>query len=139
VRTAFRPHSTATSTAASHLHQRLHLLRRRQAVVDHAAVLVGSLYKRRILIRGQVSPAYDGIASSQIFPSVESEHEMADLGAVVAQLKAERAKLDKAIEALSGVGVNSGGGRRRLSAAARERIAAAQRARWAKFKAKKAK
>ena len=116
-----------------------HLLRRRQAVVDHAAVLVGSLYKRRILIRGQVSPAYDGIASSQIFPSVESEHEMADLGAVVAQLKAERAKLDKAIEALSGVGVNSGGGRRRLSAAARERIAAAQRARWAKFKAKKAK
>jgi hypothetical protein len=100
---------------------------------------VGSLYKRRILIRGQVSPAYDGIASSQIFPSVESEHEMADLGAVVAQLRAERAKLDKAIEALSGVGVNSGGGRRRLSAAARERIAAAQRARWAKFKAKKAK
>ena len=67
---------------------------------------------------------------------------MADLSAVVAQLKAERAKLDKAIEALSGVaGKASGGGRgtRRLSAAARERIAAAQRARWAKFKAKKAK
>jgi hypothetical protein len=66
---------------------------------------------------------------------------MADLGAVVAQLKAERAKLDKAIEALSGVAGKSGGGGRgirRLSAAARERIAAAQRARWAKFKAKKA-
>jgi hypothetical protein len=67
---------------------------------------------------------------------------MANLGAVLAQLKAERAKLDKAIEALSGVAGNSGAGRRgtrRLSAAARERIAAAQRARWAKFKAKKGK
>jgi hypothetical protein len=66
---------------------------------------------------------------------------MADLDAMVAQLKAERAKLDKAIEALSGVaGKSSGGGpgTRRLSAAARARIAAAQRARWAKFKAKKA-
>jgi hypothetical protein len=65
---------------------------------------------------------------------------MADLSAIVAQLKQERAKLDKAIEALSGVARNSvgGGGKRRLSAAARARIAAAQRARWAKFKAKKA-
>ena len=62
------------------------------------------------------------------------------LGAIVAQLNAERAKLDKAIEALSGVAGKSGGGggTRRLSAAARARIAAAQRARWAKFKAKKA-
>lgn len=64
---------------------------------------------------------------------------MADLSAVLAQLKQERAKLDKAIAALSGVaGKPGGGGTRRLSAAARERIAAAQRARWAKFKAKKA-
>ena len=64
---------------------------------------------------------------------------MADLGSVVAQSKAERAKLGKAIAPLSGVaGKPSGGGTRRLSAAARERIAAAQRARWAKFKAKKA-
>jgi len=60
---------------------------------------------------------------------------MTDLGAIVAQLKKERDKLDRAIAALSGVGRN--GGRRKLSAAARERIAAAQRARWAKFKAKK--
>ena len=73
-------------------------------------------------------------------PRYESEHEMADLSAVVAQLKAERAKLDKAIEALSDVAGKSGGrGTRRLSVAARERIAAAQRARWAKFKAKKGK
>ena len=66
---------------------------------------------------------------------------MADLGAIVAQMKAERAKLDRAIEALSGVAGKSGGtgrGTRRLSAAARARIAAAQRARWAKFKARKA-
>jgi hypothetical protein len=60
---------------------------------------------------------------------------MTDLGAIVAQLKQERDKLDRAIAALSGVG--AGGGRRKLSAAARERIAAAQRARWAKYKAKK--
>jgi hypothetical protein len=64
---------------------------------------------------------------------------MADLGAVLAQLKAERAKLDRAIEALGGiVGKSTGDGRRTLSPAARARIAAAQRARWAKFKAKKA-
>ena len=66
---------------------------------------------------------------------------MADLSAVVEQLKAERAKLDRAIEALSGVVGKSGkgrGGKRKLSTAARSRIAAAQRKRWAKVKAKKA-
>jgi len=64
---------------------------------------------------------------------------MTDLGAVLAQLKVERTKLDKAIKALSGVvgGKSGGGGKRRLSAAARKRIADAQRARWAKFKKKK--
>jgi len=67
---------------------------------------------------------------------------MTDLSAVIAQLKAERDKLDRAIAALSGV---AGGktstpkrGTRRLSAAARKRIADAQRARWPKYKAKKA-
>jgi hypothetical protein len=66
---------------------------------------------------------------------------MANFGAVLEQLKTERARLDKAIEALSGLAGTSsnGGGKRRLSAAARARIAAAQRARWAKFKAKKGK
>jgi hypothetical protein len=64
---------------------------------------------------------------------------MTDLGTIVAQLKKERDKLDKAIAALSGITGGGGGGRgrRKLSASARERIAAAQRARWAKFKAKK--
>lgn len=66
---------------------------------------------------------------------------MTDLGAVIAQLKKERDKLDRAIAALSGVGGKSGGrtGKRRMSAAARKRIAEAQRARWAKVRAKKAK
>jgi hypothetical protein len=63
---------------------------------------------------------------------------MSDLVAVLAQLKQERAKLDRAIAALSGVvGVKARSGKRTLSVAARERIAAAQRKRWAKFKAKK--
>ena len=64
---------------------------------------------------------------------------MTDLGAVVVRLKQERDKLDRAIAVLSGLSGNStgGGGRRKMSAAARERIAAAQRKRWAKFKAKK--
>ena len=65
---------------------------------------------------------------------------MTDLGAVLAQLKQERDKLDRAIAALSGVVKGKAGGRtgrRTLSAAARKRIADAQRARWAKFKAKK--
>jgi hypothetical protein len=67
---------------------------------------------------------------------------MTDLGAVLQQLKTERAKLDKAIAALSGVvggkwgTASARGGRRRLSVAGRRRIAAAQRARWEKFKAK---
>lgn len=66
---------------------------------------------------------------------------MTDLDAVLEQLKEERAKLDRAIAALSGVGSKSAKvnrGRRNLSVAARKRIAAAQRARWAKWKAKKA-
>src|SRR5207244_10292526 len=65
---------------------------------------------------------------------------------IIAQLKAERDKaaqqvnaLDTAIKALSGL--NSAGGsargRRTMSAAARARIAAAQRARWARTRGQK--
>jgi len=64
---------------------------------------------------------------------------------IIAQLKAERDKaaqqvnaLDTAIKALSGL--NSTGtrrGRRTMSAAARARIAAAQRARWARTRSHK--
>jgi hypothetical protein len=81
--------------------------------------------------------------SSSIFP--KERDQMTDLVAVLEQLKKERAQLDRAITALSPVvRINSGkisgtGSRRRkLSVAARRRIGAAQRARWAKFRAKKA-
>jgi hypothetical protein len=62
---------------------------------------------------------------------------MTNLSAVLAQLKAERVKLDKAIAALSGVaGGESRNGKRTLSLAGRKKIAAAQRARWATIRAK---
>ncbi len=69
---------------------------------------------------------------------------MTDLGAVLEQLKKERTQLDRAITALGSVVKTSSGnpssngrGRRKLSVAARKKIAAAQRARWAKVRAKK--
>jgi len=73
----------------------------------------------------------------QIHPN--GQRIMTDLGAVLATLKQEWSKLDRAIVVLSGITGNSGGGgaRRKLSAEARERIAAAQRKRWAKFKKNK--
>jgi hypothetical protein len=63
------------------------------------------------------------------------------------QAEAELGKIDAAISALQGLGAKSaasgsraGGPRRRImSAAARKRIADAQRARWAKWKAKQKK
>jgi hypothetical protein len=76
---------------------------------------------------------------------------MLNLATAVQQLKQERArtqkeveKLDAAIRVLSGLtgtkrGLGRGragiGKRRTMSASARKRIAAAQRARWAKWKA----
>lgn len=70
---------------------------------------------------------------------------MTNLGAVLEQLKQERSRLDRAIAALSEVTgggratVSKNGGRpkRQLSLIARKKIAAAQRARWAKIKAGK--
>ena len=68
---------------------------------------------------------------------------MANLEAIVQQLKQQRDRLDAAIRALTsldgaaGKSRQSGSPKRRtLSAAARRKIAAAQRARWAKIKAK---
>jgi hypothetical protein len=66
--------------------------------------------------------------------------QMANMAAVVRQLKTEHDRLTKEIKgiaaALAAFGAVYGkqGGRRRLSAAARKRIADAQRARWAKVK-----
>ena len=72
---------------------------------------------------------------------------MANLSAVVQQLKKERAnaqrvvaRLDAALKALRhlGSGNSSSRPRRKMSAAGRKRIAAAQRARWARVKKQKA-
>ena len=75
---------------------------------------------------------------------------MADLSKVVLQLRTERDETQKRVEQLNqvlaalgsldgvrqGKGLQSSGkGRRTISAIARKRIAAAQRARWAKWKA----
>ena len=86
----------------------------------------------------------------QFLPEGESK---TSLGTVVQQLRKERdqaqkriEQLDQALKALTGVGglnttrgrrsrINVSGKRRTMSAAARKRIAAAQRARWAKWKA----
>jgi hypothetical protein len=70
---------------------------------------------------------------------------MANIESIVQQLRQERDRLDAAIRALTSVGGGTGQStastgatpkRRTLSAAARRKIAAAQRARWAKVKAK---
>jgi len=73
---------------------------------------------------------------------------MANLADVLRELEQERQRIDEAIQAIGKlVGRNqttkvvsiNGRTRRRMSVAARRRIAAAQRARWAKWKAKQAK
>jgi hypothetical protein len=68
---------------------------------------------------------------------------MTNLGGVVQILKQERDRLKKQLEgisaALAAFGAtytNGGGARRTISAAGKARIAAAQRARWAKLKGK---
>jgi len=66
-----------------------------------------------------------------------------DTQAIISELEAERERLDKAIQALDGRGrgpgrpkiANGRGGRRHLSAAARQKIAMAAKRRWAKAKA----
>jgi uncharacterized coiled-coil DUF342 family protein len=77
---------------------------------------------------------------------------MANLQQVVEQLHTERKKVQNELSrldaAISALGHNNGSGatrslssrpRRTLSASARKRIAAAQKARWAKWKAKQKK
>jgi hypothetical protein len=65
---------------------------------------------------------------------------MANLSSVVGQLRSERARIAKELERLDAAlaALNGASGKKRpgvLSPAARERIAAAQRARWAKVRA----
>ncbi len=70
---------------------------------------------------------------------------MANLAEVLKELEKERSRLDQAILAISGLVGRNGTGpaarrmKRTLSVAARRQIAAAQRARWAKWKARQAK
>ena len=59
------------------------------------------------------------------------------IASIVAELKSERDRLDRAIQALNGVSNQRKSGKRKLSAAARASIAKAQRERWQKFKAAK--
>jgi len=69
---------------------------------------------------------------------------MANLSSLVKQLKQERDRVEKqlsglnaALTAFAGVyGGSAVNGKRQISAAGRKRIAAAQRARWAKVKGK---
>lgn len=69
------------------------------------------------------------------FPAMDTEQ-------IIEHLKAERERLDKAIAVLNGTGtarLSHRGGPRHMSAAARARISAAQKRRWAKVKAMKKK
>lgn len=61
---------------------------------------------------------------------------MTNFTEIIKYLEAERSRIDAAIKALKGAsGVSAKEGKRRtMSAAGRERIAAAQRARWAKVR-----
>jgi hypothetical protein len=68
---------------------------------------------------------------------------MTNMGDIVGLLKKERDRLTNQLQAISGAlsafgstYASSNGARRKLSAAGKARIAAAQRARWAKLKAK---
>jgi Mg/Co/Ni transporter MgtE len=85
-------------------------------------------------------------------PVRENRKLMSELGVVLEQLRKKRNSLvvelrqvDQAIKALSKLGVRTQrrvaerSSKRRLSAEAREKIAAAQRARWAKIRSRKSK
>jgi len=68
---------------------------------------------------------------------------MSTIQSAIRELEAERDRINAALNALYGIGKSGRGrprgGRRHLSPAARQRIAAAQKARWAKWKAGKKK
>jgi hypothetical protein len=64
--------------------------------------------------------------------------DMANLDLVIKELRQERDRIDDAIKVLASLNGNASGKSsvRTLSAAARQRISAAQKARWAKVKSK---
>jgi hypothetical protein len=64
---------------------------------------------------------------------------MANVSSIIGQLKKERDRVERQLTGLNAAlrafaGVYSGNGKRQISAAGRNRIAAAQRARWAKVR-----
>ena len=82
---------------------------------------------------------------SVTIPTRRGENTLANLSAIVKQLKKERAQVERQLRGLDAAlrtfaSVYSGGKpgrkRRKISAKGRARIAAAQRARWAKLRAK---
>jgi hypothetical protein len=96
----------------------------------------------------------NGLRSAELLQFLPEEESMSNLARVVQHLRKERdqaqrrvEQLGEALKALTGIGAlrgtttrhsrahASGRKRRTMSAAARKRIAAAQRARWAKWKA----
>ena len=68
---------------------------------------------------------------------------MANVSSIIGQLKKERDRVEKQLSglnaALKAFGNVYSGGKRKMSAASRAKIAAAQRARWAKFRKSKQK
>ena len=102
---------------------------------------------RTVLVSGTSSSSADivWVGDTWLLQSARGDT-LTNLTNILAALESQRtevqrqlSQLDNAIQALSGTGTASGarssGGRRTMSAAGRRRIAEAQRARWAKFKA----
>jgi hypothetical protein len=99
-------------------------------------------------LRRMPSPAREGVntRSVTLFP-LRGPQTMANLSSLVKQLKKERDRvakqlsgMDAALRAFAGVyggTVKATSKRRKMSVAARKKIAAAQRRRWAKFRAKR--
>jgi hypothetical protein len=66
---------------------------------------------------------------------------MGNVSSIIMQLKKERDRVTKQLSGMNAAltafgGVYSGNGKRQISAAGKKRIAAAQRARWAKLRGK---
>ena len=110
-----------------------HLTRSERIVMRQSVMRLCTLVK--------LSVGVPGISVSWVCYNVGPKGEYMD---IIAQLKIERDKatqqvnaLDMAIEALSGTTTSKGSqGRRTMSAAARGRISAAQKARWARTRGK---
>ena len=121
---------------------------------NHEVVITGKPYRSSVLISRNCPVRREG--ASALLPTFSllqclARGLMLDLAKTIGLLKQEREQaarsldqLDTALKVLSGLGSIRGnsrgrrtaiGKRRTMSAAARKRIAAAQRARWAKWKA----